>query len=146
MKLYIEYQNGNILNHPIFEDNLKQVIPDFYITDLVSKPYNPEVRNFIEFTRTAPPDITPYQHYPVTNYVYDSNIFGVRDNWTVVDFTPEEKAAKIETFQQHWLTLNIQGWTFDEANLKYDPPTPYPADGNVYRWDNITLTWAPFTE
>ena len=59
MKLYIEYQNGNILNHPIFEDNLKQVIPDFYVTDLVSKPYNPEVRNFISLhvplLQTLPP-------------------------------------------------------------------------------------------
>lgn len=32
-------------------------------------------------------------------------------------------------------------WTLD-ANHDWQPPTPYPTDGNLYRWDEDTLTWA----
>jgi hypothetical protein len=31
-------------------------------------------------------------------------------------------------------------WTLD-ANFDWQPPLPYPTDGNLYRWDEETLTW-----
>jgi hypothetical protein len=31
-------------------------------------------------------------------------------------------------------------WTLDD-NLQWQPPTPYPNDGNFYSWDEKTLTW-----
>ena len=31
-------------------------------------------------------------------------------------------------------------WTLD-ASHDWQPPTPYPTDGNLYRWDEETLSW-----
>lgn len=31
-------------------------------------------------------------------------------------------------------------WTID-ADYQWQPPTPYPADGNVYTWDEDTTSW-----
>jgi len=31
-------------------------------------------------------------------------------------------------------------WTLDES-WDWQPPTPYPDDGNTYVWDEDTLTW-----
>lgn len=32
-------------------------------------------------------------------------------------------------------------WTLDEATLSWEPPVPYPTDGQRYEWDEDTLTW-----
>lgn len=37
-------------------------------------------------------------------------------------------------------------WIFDENVLLYEPPIPYPEDGNEYEWDEDTLTWKPYEE
>ena len=31
-------------------------------------------------------------------------------------------------------------WTLD-ANHDWQPPTPYPTDGGMYVWDEVTLAW-----
>jgi hypothetical protein len=35
-------------------------------------------------------------------------------------------------------------WTLD-ANHDWQPPTPYPSDGNDYVWDEGTLSWVSAT-
>lgn len=32
-------------------------------------------------------------------------------------------------------------WLFDEENLNWKAPVPYPSDGNVYNWDENNLNW-----
>ena len=32
-------------------------------------------------------------------------------------------------------------WTLDEATCVWNPPTPYPDDGNRYVWDEPTVSW-----
>jgi hypothetical protein len=32
-------------------------------------------------------------------------------------------------------------WLLDEHTCQWNPPTPYPNDGNPYAWDESTLTW-----
>lgn len=32
-------------------------------------------------------------------------------------------------------------WLLDEHTCQWNPPTPYPDDGNRYQWDESTLTW-----
>lgn len=32
-------------------------------------------------------------------------------------------------------------WTLDEATCHWNPPTPMPNDGNLYGWDEPTLSW-----
>ena len=35
-------------------------------------------------------------------------------------------------------------WTLD-ADYEWLPPTPYPADGGMYEWDEDTLSWVEVT-
>ena len=32
-------------------------------------------------------------------------------------------------------------WVLDEETCFWTPPTPYPADGNVYTWNEESLSW-----
>lgn len=32
-------------------------------------------------------------------------------------------------------------WTLNEDTCMWDPPTPYPDDGNFYYWDEETTSW-----
>lgn len=34
-----------------------------------------------------------------------------------------------------------QSWTLDTQTCLWQPPTPAPQDGKVYRWDEPTLSW-----
>ncbi len=36
-------------------------------------------------------------------------------------------------------------WSLDE-NYVWQPPTPYPDDGNLYEWDEATTSWVEVTE
>lgn len=33
-------------------------------------------------------------------------------------------------------------WTLNEETCLWNPPTPCPTDGNMYQWDESTLTWS----
>lgn len=32
-------------------------------------------------------------------------------------------------------------WTFNETSADWDPPVPYPTDGEMYLWDEKKKTW-----
>ena len=34
----------------------------------------------------------------------------------------------------------FQSWSIDE-NFDWQPPTPYPTDGKLYKWNEEALTW-----
>ena len=36
-------------------------------------------------------------------------------------------------------------WILDEATWTWTAPTPYPADGKTYDWDEAKQEWAPVT-
>ena len=33
------------------------------------------------------------------------------------------------------------GWLLNEDTCRWEPPTPYPSDGNMYTWDETTQSW-----
>lgn len=35
----------------------------------------------------------------------------------------------------------FQSWILDDETCIWGPPVPYPSDGNVYIWDELTLSW-----
>ena len=37
-------------------------------------------------------------------------------------------------------------WVLNEDTCLWDAPVPYPADGKVYRWDEVTTSWVEETE
>ena len=42
--------------------------------------------------------------------------------------------------------VDFEGWVYDEE-LGYNvPPVPYPSDGKIYNWDNVSVNWVEDTE
>lgn len=37
-------------------------------------------------------------------------------------------------------------WVLNEDTCLWEPPTPYPANGNMHKWDEETLSWIEVTE
>ena len=35
-----------------------------------------------------------------------------------------------------------ESWVLNEASCRWEAPTPMPDDGNEYRWDEATTSWA----
>ena len=35
----------------------------------------------------------------------------------------------------------FNSWVLNEDSCLWDPPTPMPTDGNMYRWDEATTSW-----
>ena len=34
-----------------------------------------------------------------------------------------------------------ESWVLNEDTCRWDPPVPYPTDGNAYMWDEETTSW-----
>lgn len=34
-------------------------------------------------------------------------------------------------------------WTLNQTTALWDPPVPYPTDGKMYYWDELSKTWKP---
>jgi len=39
----------------------------------------------------------------------------------------------------------FDSWTLNETTCEWDAPSPYPTDGNVYYWDESSLSWERVT-
>ena len=126
MKLYIQIENGQPVNHPALEENLMQafnVIPD----------------NWIAFERIERPQIGVYdlfdQDYP--EYQLVDGIY--KDVWLIRPMNELEKTAKQQVVKDRWDSLpnreNFTAWVFDEVTCSYIPPVPRPDDGKLYKWD-----------
>jgi len=40
----------------------------------------------------------------------------------------------------------FSSWTLNEETCRWDPPTEYPADGSVYRWNEDGQSWGVLEE
>ena len=76
------------------------------------------LKTSIRTSRNQHPENTPLRgNFASVGYIYDQ----VND----VFYPPQPYAS--------W-SLNTTTWT-------WDPPVPYPADGQLYRWDEQTQNW-----
>lgn len=39
----------------------------------------------------------------------------------------------------------FQSWILNESTCLWEPPIPYPNDGNRYQWDETNLIWVPYS-
>ena len=39
----------------------------------------------------------------------------------------------------------FESWILNQDTYLWDPPVPKPDDGNLYRWDEETLSWIELT-
>jgi hypothetical protein len=129
MNLYIETENGKPKNHPAFEENLLQafgVIPD----------------NWVSFVRVERPVIDVYEVYEGVTYELIGDLYN--DVHHVRQMTEEEKTIKQNEVIVEW-DNHFPSWVFNELLCSFEPPIPYPQDGNQYRWDEPSLSWIELT-
>ena len=62
----------------------------------------------------------------------------LRKNYASVDYTYD---AQRDAFIP---PKDYASWTLDEFSCLWEPPTPKPQDGNLYYWDEPTLSWKLF--
>lgn len=129
MKLFIKYLNGEILDHPVIEDNMKQLFANF-------DPENPS-EPYVKFERIAP--IYPISPYTTLISKYEMGDDGiVRD---VHDFYEMTYAEKNELIELAKANKPYESWVFNSEICHFDPPVPYPMDNKYYIWDEETISW-----
>jgi hypothetical protein len=134
MNLYIETENGQIKNHPAFEDNL--------IAAFGSVPEHWEL-----FVRVPKPEVSRYEVVDPSESRYEK-VDGVwMDVWTVRPMTELEKTNYQQSFKDTWATLpnyqNFVAWVFDEDTCWYKPPIPRPEpiEGVTVLWCGSDNNW-----
>jgi hypothetical protein len=133
MKLYIQTENGQPVNHPAFEENLIAAfggVPDHW------KP----------FVRVERPTLGVYEVLESEQPAYQM-VDGVwTDVWTVRPMTDEEKSTAQQAVRDAWALLpnafNFTAWVLDEATLRMVPPIPRPVEeGKIFRWSGADNNW-----
>jgi hypothetical protein len=135
MELFIQIQNGQPIEHPIFGDNFRQAFPNIDANNL------PE--SFARFVRVEAPVAGAYEVYEGVTYEWQDGL--VTDVHHVRAMTSEEVTAKQDAVKASWATDGYASWVFDEVSCVFKPPSPYPADGKPYRWDEPTVSWVELT-
>lgn len=131
MNLYIRLQDGNPIDHPIIEENFIQAFPAIDPNNLPS--------TFARFIRVERPIPGVYEEYVGVEYVRSGDV--ITDSHILRQLTSEEIAVKQQTVKDSWAEHGFPSWSFDEETCDFIPPTPYPDDGNVYYWNEETLSW-----
>jgi hypothetical protein len=133
MKLYIQIENGQPINHPAFEDNLMQA-------------FHQIPAHWEEFVRPERP--VPGVYQVMSDAPTYEKVNGVwTDVWAIRDMTAEEKASKqqavIMGFNTREQAENWSAWTLDEATCVMVPPIPRPApvEGVEVRWCGAENNW-----
>jgi len=132
MNLYIQLQNGEPVNHPIMEENLRQAFPEMDLNNL------PET--FARFERIAPTMLGVYEISEGATYEWVDGV--VKDVHHRRAMTPEERTAKQDAAKDEWQQNNgFASWIFNDEKCIFEAPVPYPADGKFYVWDEPTTSW-----
>lgn len=131
MELFIQVRNGMPFEHPIFGDNFRQAFPNIDTDNL------PE--SFAKFVRVSKPEIGVYEIYEGVTYEWLDGV--VTDVHHVRSMTTEEIATKQKQVKEAWGQNGYPSWVFDEEICAFKAPIPYPTDGNLYRWDEPTVSW-----
>ncbi len=131
MSLFIRIVDGAAFEHPILEDNFRQVFPDIDTDNLPS--------NFARFERVSQPAVGVYELYEGVTYEWSGEI--MTDVHHVRDMTIEEKTEKQNKVKAEWAQFGFASWIFDEVNCVFNPPTERPDDDKPYKWDEATVSW-----
>lgn len=135
MELFIQIKNGQPFEHPISEDNFRQVFSNIDTNNL------PE--SFARFVRSEAPVVGVYEVHDGVTYEWQDGL--VTDLHHVRSMTSEEVAAKQDEAKAIWAERGYASWVFDEAICAFKAPVPHPTDGKIYRWDEPTVSWIEVT-
>jgi hypothetical protein len=129
--LYIHIENGNPVNHPMVESNVRMIYPNFDPGNLPP--------NLAEFERTQFPALGIYEKFD-TSYEWDGNI--IKEIHRVYEMTDEEKLEKQNQVKTNWYSSNgYASWVFDEEMCGFIPPVPRPDNSVKYVWDEELQNW-----
>lgn len=82
MRLFIQIENGQPIQHPIMEKNLLQAFPG---TDIENLP-----ERFANFVRVPQPILPPYYIFDPSNSIYEWHNGYVKDVWSFRPMTEKE--------------------------------------------------------
>lgn len=133
MRLYIQIQDGNPINHPLLEDNVVQVWPEIDLD-------NPPIDRLAKFERIPQPPVGVYEVYQGVTYEWKENI--VSDVHHIRPMTLNEQKEKQDFVINRWTRSGgWASWILDEETCQMVAPVPHPNDGSIYQWDETTCTW-----
>ncbi len=136
MKFFIRVSDGVAVDHPILEDNLRASYPNLDFNNLPN--------GFSRFVRVFQPPVQVYQVYTGVTYEQDGSVF--KDVHHVRDMTTSEIEAKQQAVKDAWAVNGFPSWQFNSASCAFQPPVPYPDDGNHYNWNETTTSWEALPE
>jgi hypothetical protein len=125
MKLYIQTENGEPIDHPILEENFIQAF-----SNIDTKNLTPE---FSKYIRQAPLTLNRYE-----GVTYERNGYAFTDFHRVRSINNKEKTAVIDQIKSNQPNEN---WILSKDGTHYAALIPISQDGNTYRWDELTLNW-----
>lgn len=70
-----------------------------------------------------------------TNWKQTSYNGNMRKNYAGLDYTYDVQRDAFIPPQLY------PSWTLDEATCNWNPPVPYPTDGQQYLWNELTQVW-----
>lgn len=96
-------------------------------------------------------DFTNESDYPI-NLNYDGSYtemplyYGTCDDDADVSLTGVVKVLtevefNIDKETEHQARKPYPSWVGDLSTMSWNPPVPYPQDGNFYQWDESTVSW-----
>lgn len=134
MRLLIKIENNQPVGHPMIEENVAMCYPNIDFDNLPS--------DLAHFERVERPALTVYQMFEDPEVTYELVDGVYKDVWHIREMTFEEKSTLQETSRAQPHSV---GWAFNEEICGYEPPIPYPSDGEKYIWDDTTLNWVLYT-
>lgn len=131
MRLFIRLQDGQPFEHPITEENFCQAFPKVDLNNLPDW--------IAEFERVETPVPSVYEVYEGVTYEWVDAI--VKDVHHIRPMSIEEKTAKQDAVKVKWAQNGFPSWVFNEETCGFNPPVPYPTDGQRYSWNEETTSW-----
>ena len=134
MKLYIQVENGQTVNHPAFEDNLLQAFGQI-------------PSNWEPFARVERPIPSIYEILESNDPTYQKINGNWTDVWVLRPMTQAEKSAKQQAVKDEWAAReqasNWSAWIFNENTCQYEPPIPRPepVEGKIVFWSGANNNW-----
>ena len=136
MELFIRIKDGAPFEHPIMGNNFRQAFPDIDTNNLPAE--------FARFVRIAPPALGVYEKNQTVSYQLVNGVY--TDVFTCQQMTAEEISARQQAVKDAWVANNGHAsWLFNEVTCAFEAPIPYPDDGKIYDWNELTLTWVEVT-
>ena len=169
MRLFIQLRDGQPFEHPIMEDNFRAAFPEIDINNLpadfaefvrVAPPVIGVYEVYAGVTYEQINGVFTDVHHvrPMTQQERDDAIAAVMplkpgENWVLNLDTLKWEPPPLPTTGGPWrfdpklrdwvvaTAPPFPSWVLRDDGLVYVAPVPRPQDGNLYRWDEPTLSW-----